>query len=739
MSNTTHFNISAESFSSVYSPQRRTTLGVTATQSADSLRTTTLAPPPQFPVPTSPTPELDSMFDDVVRMAKKSSNESDSEDESDDDIDGYGTGASLGNVSSAVCQPSAISLDTGLREPFGMVGDPPKLSLASMSLNPLSGAFTRTVSSPLFDLTGRPACSQQKTSPLVQQPNQTQSDENGMAEGQGGPDSPPLCSFVGSPRATLGGNGSPSILNGSRASLSLAGNGSLGMFSPPLVSQQESKLLPFSPLSPLVSSSLPSVVPPLRLSHGAPESSVLTRPTSQISAPFSLSSLVPPTSLMQQQQQQLQQPQETLPLSPHPEKEKAPTHFVDNAPVFVPKSRMGTSVSPESRVQAGNSDDAAGSNLPFDPQGQLEMSPAGGLGTIDPFSKKDMMFRTKVCSYFYHTGHCQKGEQCNFSHDIVPGMEVPPLPTATPSWPAGSSPSAMSPTISPSGMPLSPLHVMPSCAMPVGGNAGMMPPGNEASLLASAGSPLCQPSPPFSMGAPPPATAMMPGMATPAPPGVAVPPVFCNPPPLPPYPYMGFAPPVDVALCGSPQKGLHGKAGDLGPMGLPFAPPSMPVPHHPVLPPLFREGHVSEGRPLQLQPRPRVRRRVRRSEPRQRLPDARPRALRTRPQRARRTPAAPPSDSSSSSSSVDANNDSNNNGNDGDRPHGGQHPRRFQLLGHWERWQQRQHWQQRQQQSEHAEQWSPSGSPARGPPWRASDIGGRSECAQAGAVLGVRN
>lgn len=258
---------------------------------------------------------------------------------------------------------------------------------------------------------------------------------------------------------------------------------------------------------------------------------------------------------------------------------------MDNAPVFVPKSRMGTSVSPESRVQAGNSDDAAGSNLPFDPQGQLEMSPAGGLGTIDPFSKKDMMFRTKVCSYFYHTGHCQKGEQCNFSHDIVPGMEVPPLPTATPSWPAGSSPSAMSPTISPSGMPLSPLHVMPSCAMPVGGNAGMMPPGNEASLLASAGSPLCQPSPPFSMGAPPPATAMMPGMATPAPPGVAVPPVFCNPPPLPPYPYMGFAPPVDVALCGSPQKGLHGKAGDLGPMGLPFAPPSMPVPHHPVLPP----------------------------------------------------------------------------------------------------------------------------------------------------------
>lgn len=586
MNNTPAFNISAESFSSAFSPQGRSTLGITATTSTDSLRTTVLTPVPPFPVSTSPTPELDSMFDDVVRMAKKSSNDSDSEDESDDDVDGYGTGTGLANGSNPACQSGAGPLESRLGEPFGMVGDPPKLSLSSMSLNPLSSAFTRTMSSPLFDLSARSSFTQQKSSLLAQQPQQppqqqqhnAQSDEHTMGEGQGAPSSPPLCAFVGSPSSTLAGPSSPTMLNGPRASLSLAGNGNLGVFSPSLVSQQESKLLPFSPLSPPVSSSLPSTAPAFRLSVGGPESSVLAHPTSQMSTGFTLGTLVPPASMMQQQQQH-----ETLSLTSSPQKEAPPTHFVDNAPVFVPKSKMGAPASPGSRGSTGSSDDAgASSNLLFDSQDQSELS-VGGLGAIDPYSKKDMPFRTKVCSYFYYTGHCQKGEQCNFSHEIAPGMEVPPLPSTTTPWSSASPPSVMSPTISPSGMPLSPLHMIPSCSLPVGSKPGMVVPGSEGSLLSSAGSPLCTPSTPFSISATTAPSPMMAGVTSPAPPNVTVPPVFCNPPPLPPYPYMGFPPPVDVALCGSPQKALHGKGGDVGPMGLTFAPPSMQVPHHQVL------------------------------------------------------------------------------------------------------------------------------------------------------------
>jgi len=39
-------------------------------------------------------------------------------------------------------------------------------------------------------------------------------------------------------------------------------------------------------------------------------------------------------------------------------------------------------------------------------------------------------YRTKGCWYFFQTGHCQKGDRCNFSHDRIPGMEIaPPVPS----------------------------------------------------------------------------------------------------------------------------------------------------------------------------------------------------------------------------------------------------------------------------------------------------------------------
>ena len=53
-----------------------------------------------------------------------------------------------------------------------------------------------------------------------------------------------------------------------------------------------------------------------------------------------------------------------------------------------------------------------------------------------PSGTRDTLYRTKPCAYYFHTGHCQKGDRCNFSHELLPGMEVPPLPANAPS-PAG--------------------------------------------------------------------------------------------------------------------------------------------------------------------------------------------------------------------------------------------------------------------------------------------------------------
>lgn len=52
-----------------------------------------------------------------------------------------------------------------------------------------------------------------------------------------------------------------------------------------------------------------------------------------------------------------------------------------------------------------------------------------GEKEVQGFVPKKDKFCTKMCSFMYHTGHCQKGVRCNFSHVFMPGMEVPLLPT----------------------------------------------------------------------------------------------------------------------------------------------------------------------------------------------------------------------------------------------------------------------------------------------------------------------
>lgn len=50
----------------------------------------------------------------------------------------------------------------------------------------------------------------------------------------------------------------------------------------------------------------------------------------------------------------------------------------------------------------------------------------GKTSSFVPIHEK---FKTKMCSFYYYTGRCQKGDNCNFSHVFREGMEVPLLPT----------------------------------------------------------------------------------------------------------------------------------------------------------------------------------------------------------------------------------------------------------------------------------------------------------------------
>lgn len=47
-----------------------------------------------------------------------------------------------------------------------------------------------------------------------------------------------------------------------------------------------------------------------------------------------------------------------------------------------------------------------------------------------PWLPKETLYRVKPCSYFFHTGHCSKGDACNFSHEMRSDMIPPPPPPA---------------------------------------------------------------------------------------------------------------------------------------------------------------------------------------------------------------------------------------------------------------------------------------------------------------------
>jgi len=440
------------------------------------------------PVPSSLTPEIDTVVDDVMKWVKSA--DADSEEEEDDDERDRERNPSL-TVNEHVVNNGA---ERPLHDSFAM-GDPP-------SLLPGVSQFGRTASTPLFHTS---------SSPVI-----------GLGLGQG--ISRPTPSRLGTTTETTSGS-LAFHFGASGASLTQTSNtttlgssplavDSIGLFSPPLVPQIEPKpsypplgsgfsltpppsssidpfgsnaTMPFN-LSPLPSSlssqsSSPASVTPSSTSSGSPQVQQLLfnhqspqpqlQPPVQTPAPLQPQPQLPaaaqpqPTQVIQpqvQQQPSQLQPQTQPKLVPPPQQTQPPhhtttattnpTHFVGTAAVFVPKSMMAPGApAPEpassspggypfhkdfngynhpgmfSGVPPTMPNESHGGDVSFNSQSVGGYSIESSTPSQPSNGMNGTNYRTKGCWYFFQTGHCQKGDRCNFSHDRIPGMEIaPPVP-----------------------------------------------------------------------------------------------------------------------------------------------------------------------------------------------------------------------------------------------------------------------------------------------------------------------
>jgi len=421
------------------------------------------------PPPASVTPEIDAV-DDVMKWVKK--NDADESDEDEDE--------------ERVNEPHPLSvnessvngvMDRQLHDSFS-IGDPPLL--------PTVNNFSRTLSTPLFGGSSSSVMGLGGLgNSLSQQPAPRLTPPPGSASVKDDP------FHFGAPDATLSKAPSSNPLG----SNSIDPISNLGLFGTPLVSQVDSKpfqplgqgfsLTPpptstetnvFAPsapipfhISPLGSLTPPSGTP--SASSSLPATVVSSSPKMQLLFPsqqLQTQSQTPPPIQPKLQPPPVQptvtQPPVVTQPSPQPQQPVQPqshssqttssqTHFVGTAAVFVPKSMMTASAganeassSAPGSVHYGPHKDFGSYSHPgmfnqMSSETHTEMTyPPGGSGYgMDSSSPPQVVtgmsnnnnYRTKGCWYFFQTGHCQKGERCNFSHDRRDGMEIaPPVPSA---------------------------------------------------------------------------------------------------------------------------------------------------------------------------------------------------------------------------------------------------------------------------------------------------------------------
>jgi len=411
------------------------------------------------PVPASLTPEIDAVVDDVMKWVKSA--DAENEEDEDDNL-------SL-NVSEHVVVNGTV--ERSLQDSFVTMGDPP-------SLLPGVNQFGRTLSTPVFNGSSgsmidlglghpisRPTPSRGLTSTSTEP-----GDDNGLT-----------FHFGASSASLTKQSTQPSFLGTNSGSGGNGGNGdtmdNLGLFSSPsLVGSQIEPKSSYPSLGqgfsltppPSSSSNEPSPFAPTATMpfHYMPLGSSLSQSNSPGSVTPPSSSSPPQLQLFNSQQQPQPQPQPSqqpklIPPPAHvqpPQSHSPPssnqTHFVGTAAVFVPKSMMASSSSPQVPDAASS---APGSfplhkdfNSSYNHPGMftnevhndvVSFSPQpvgngnGGYNvesSSSPQPSNGANYRTKGCWYYFQTGHCQKGERCNFSHDRIPGMEIaPPVPSGS--------------------------------------------------------------------------------------------------------------------------------------------------------------------------------------------------------------------------------------------------------------------------------------------------------------------